>query len=73
MIVSLVAPYVDQREDFKTIMGDQMIEFYVHTSEPRERDHFKAIAYVPPTGEFVDIDTTNDTPEESFSKILKNI
>ena len=44
VIVSLVAPYVDQREDFKTLMGDQIIEFYVHTTEPRERDHFKAIA-----------------------------
>ena len=35
--------------------------------EPRERDHFKSYSiWVPPTGEFVDIDTTNDTPEESF-------
>ena len=73
VIVSLVAPYVDQREDFKTLMGEDIIEFYVYTSESRERDHFKAIAYVAPSKNFVNIDTTNDTPEQSFDKILKII
>ena len=71
VIVSMVAPYVDQREDFKKLIGNEsMVEFYVHTSEPRERDHFKAIAYTPPTSDYVDIDTTIDTPEQSF-KIVK--
>ena len=73
VIVSLVAPYIDQREDFKTLMGDQMVEFYVHTSEPRERDHFKAIAYTAPQDNFIDIDTTEDTPEQSFEKVLDAI
>jgi len=70
VIVSLVAPYVDQREDFKALMGDQIVEFYVHTTESRERDHFKAIAYTPPLTNFVDIDTTHDTEKESFEKVL---
>jgi adenylylsulfate kinase-like enzyme len=71
VIVALVAPYVDQREDFKKLVGiENVVEFYVHTSEPRERDHFKAIAYIPPTSDYVDIDTTTDTPEQSF-KIVK--
>jgi len=73
VIVSLVAPYVDQREDFKTLMGDQIIEFYIHTSESREGDHFKAIAYTPPLANFVDIDTTHDTEEQSFEKVLDAI
>ena len=72
VIVSLVAPYVDQREDFKKLIGiENMVEFYVHTSEPRERDHFKAIAYTPPISDFVDIDTTTDTPEQSFEIVKK--
>ena len=71
VIVSMVAPYVDQREDFKKLIGiEKMVEFYVHTTEPRERDHFKAIAYTPPISDYVDIDTTIDTPEQSF-KIVK--
>lgn len=73
VIVSLVAPYIDQREDFKALMGDQIMEFYVHTTESRERDHFKAIAYTPPLANFVDIDTTYDTEEQSFEKVLDAI
>ena len=72
VIVSLIAPYIDQREDFKKLIGtENIIEFYVHTSEPRERDHFKAIAYIPPASDYVDIDTTNDTPEQSFEIVKK--
>ena len=73
VIVSLVAPYIDQREDFKALMGDDLKEIYIHTSEPRERDHFKAIAYVAPQENFIDIDTTEDTPSESFVKLLKEL
>ena len=73
VIVSLVSPYVDQREDFKTLLGDNIKEIYVHTSEPRERDHFKAVAYVAPSKDYIDIDTTNDTPEESLKKIINEI
>jgi adenylylsulfate kinase-like enzyme len=71
VIVSLVAPYIDQREDFKKLIGDNITEIYVHTSEPRERDHFKAIAYVAPQENFIDIDTTKDSPFDSFTKLLK--
>jgi adenylylsulfate kinase len=72
VIISLVSPYIDQREDFKKLIGtENMVEFYVHTSEPRERDHFKAIAYTPPISDFIDIDTTHDTPEESFEIVKK--
>jgi len=73
VIVSLVAPYVDQREDFKKLLGNSIQEIFVHTSEPRERDHFKAIAYVAPTDNFIDIDTTEDTPEQSFSKLISQL
>lgn len=73
VIVSLVAPYIDQREDFKKLLGDNIKEIYVHTSEPRERDHFKAVAYVAPQENFIDIDTTEDSPFDSFTKLLKEL
>jgi len=50
-------------------MGGNIIEFYVHTSESRERDNFKAVAYTAPFENFVNIDTTHDTPEQSFKKV----
>ena len=73
VIVSLVSPYIDQREDFKTLLGDDIKEIYVHTTEIRERDHFSAIAYVPPSENFIDINTNFDTPIESLKKILNEI
>lgn len=73
VIVSLVSPYVDQREEFKTLLGDNIKEIYVHTTEPRERDHFKATAYTPPLENYIDIDTTKDSINESFEKILNEI
>jgi len=73
VIVSLVSPYLDQREEFKQTVGDGIIEFYVHTSEARERDHFAVKGYQAPQENFVDIDTTNDTPTQSLSKIMEAI
>ena len=73
VIVSLVSPYIDQREDFKKLLGDNIKEIYVHTSEARERDHFKAEAYIAPKDNFIDIDTTNDTPEQSYKKLLEQL
>jgi len=73
VIVSLVSPYIDQREEFKTLIGDNIKEIYVHTTEPRERDHFKAIAYNPPLNNYIDIDTTEDSIQESFEKLLNEI
>jgi len=73
VIVSLIAPYIDQREDFKYMLDKDITEIYVHTVEPRERDHFKAIAYTPPFANYIDIDTTYDNEYESFSKLLKEL
>lgn len=73
VIVAVVAPYVDQREDFKKLLGGNIKEIYVHTTDVRERDHFKSIAYTPPLNNYVDIDTTDDTPDESFKKIVDRI
>jgi len=73
VIVSLVSPYIDQREDFKLLMGDNIKEIYVYTTEQRERDHFAAIAYTCPNDNYIEINTTFDTPEESFKKIINEI
>ena len=48
-------------------------EIYVHCSEPRERDHFHVKEFEPPVIEFIDVDTTKDSPEQSFSKIINHL
>ncbi|MDC6464818.1 adenylyl-sulfate kinase [bacterium] len=70
VIVSLVSPYIDQREDFKKLIGlENIVEFYVHTTQERERDHFKTDAYVAPKENFIDLDTTYESPEGTYNII----
>ena len=71
--MSLVSPYLDQREEFKKLLGDQLIEIYVHTSEERGREQYHVEGYQPPLNNFINIDTTHDTPLESLTKILNEI
>jgi len=71
VIVSLVAPYKWLRDEFKERMNGEVTEIYVHTTEARERDHFKVDNYEAPTENFIDIDTTEDSPDISFVKLLK--
>ena len=71
VVVSLVAPYEWLREEFKERIGlDNFQEFYVHTTQKRERDHFKVEDYEEPLERFFDVDTTKDNPEQSFTKIV---
>ena len=70
VFVSLVSPYKDQRDKFKSKMGDNIIEVYVHTTEVRGRESFFVKEYEAPTDKFLSIDTTNESVIESAKKIL---
>ena len=69
VLVSLVSPYKDQREDFKN--REDVIEVYVHTTEDRGRNQFHVENYEPPTENFIDLDTTDKTEVDSYYEILK--
>lgn len=69
VVVSLVSPYKDQREEFKTKLGDSIKEFYVHTTEIRGRENFHVENYQQPTENYLDLDTTNISVEECLKKI----
>lgn len=69
VIVSIVSPYIDQREDFKEKIGKGIIEFYVHSSVPKSRDKNKSIAYIAPKDNYCDINTTIENEQESFERI----
>ena len=73
VVVSLVSPYIEQRELLKSALKENIMEFYIHTTELRERDCYKVADYQKPLKKFIDIDTTIDTPIESLQKILKNV
>jgi len=70
LFVSLVSPYKDQRDKFKSKMGDNLIEVYVRTTEIRGRESFFVQDYEPPTENYIDVCTDNITIEECINKIL---
>jgi adenylylsulfate kinase len=71
VVVSLVAPYKDQRDQFKS--QNSVIEIYVHTTESRGRELFHVTEYEPPTENFIDIDTTIKNETDSYYELLKKI
>ena len=77
VIVSLVSPYLDQREEFKYNLDYwQVKEIYVHYNKDeklRGRENYHVEDFGKPKGNFVNIDTSIDTPEESLAKIRKAV
>ena len=68
VIVSLVAPYKELREMFKSIAP--VLEVYLHTTQIRGREKFFAEDYEPPVENFINMDTTEKTVEECVHEIL---
>jgi adenylylsulfate kinase-like enzyme len=74
VIVALVAPYRDLRENFKTEMGMHIFEAYLHYSNKiRGREDYFVLDYEAPLKRFVDVDTTWDTPKQSANKIIRYV
>jgi adenylylsulfate kinase len=76
VIVSLVSPYLDQREEFKDKMEWQIQEIFVHYNIAeirRGREEYHVMDFQKPNFDYLDIDTTFDTPEKSLTKILKYV
>lgn len=71
VIVSLVSPYKDLREELKA--STDVIEIYVHTTELRGREAFHVADYEPPTENFIDIDTTGVDVLVSLNELLTKI
>ena len=67
VIISLVAPYRDLREELK--MERNVGEFYLHTTEIRGRENYFAEDYEPPLHNFTDINT-NKSIEECLDEVL---
>lgn len=71
VIVSLVSPYKDQRDEFKQKMGNDITEVFVYTSEIRGREKFFVEDYGKPTENYIDICTDNITVAECVEKLFE--
>jgi adenylylsulfate kinase len=71
VIVSLVSPYKDLRDELKATAN--VIEIYVHTTDIRGREAYHVADYQPPTENFIDIDTTGVDELISVNELLNKI
>ena len=69
VVVSLMTPYRDLREEFKE-STENVYEIYVHTTDIRGREQFHVEDFQKPVFNYLDMDTTNITPEESLKEII---
>tara|TARA_B100001057_G_C22467434_1_gene801296 strand:- start:167 stop:625 length:459 start_codon:yes stop_codon:yes gene_type:complete len=68
VIVSLVSPYKDLREDLKN--DRDTMEIYLHTDDIRGKEDFFVKNYEKPTDNFLSINTGLKTIEECVDEIL---
>ncbi len=73
VVVSFVSPYREQREEFKKIMGKDLIEIYVHTDNDRGRNDYHVADYEPPLENFIDCDTSNSSEYNSFLTLRRKL
>ena len=70
VVISLVSPYKELREEFKSQCKVQ--EIYCHTKKIRGREDKFALDYEPPTEFYIDLDTSENS-DDTFKKLLKFI
>ena len=70
VIISLVSPFIDQREILK--QNKNVIEIYVHTTDMRGKEHYHVDYFQKPIENFIDIDTTQKTEIKSLEEIISN-
>jgi adenylylsulfate kinase len=68
VVISLVSPYRELREQFKSEC--KVIEIYCHTKKMRGREDKFALDYEPPIEFFVDLDTS-ESVDVTFTKLVK--
>lgn len=73
VIVALVSPFKDMREQFKKELNGEVFEIYVYCNTPRERDHFHVKDYESPTSECLELDTGKLSESECIKLILNYI
>lgn len=71
VILSLVSPFRDLREELKTEYD--VIEIYLYTTEDRGKNNYHVDYFEKPKEKYIELNTTNKTIEESFNELIKKI
>jgi len=73
VVVAITDISKQHREEFKSLINEDIIEIYVHNNRKKNKDLPKIDGYEPPTENFFDLDTTSDNPTQSFTKLIHHL
>lgn len=71
VIIAVVSPFLDLREEFK--LTADVVEIYVHTKNIRGRENFHVPNFEKPQSNFIEIDTTDVDELTSINELLEKI
>lgn len=71
VIIAVVSPFLDLREEFK--LTADVIEIYVHTKNIRGREKFHVENFEKPEMDFIEIDTTDVDELTSVNELIEKI
>jgi adenylylsulfate kinase len=71
VIIAVVSPFLDLREEFK--LTADVTEIYLHTKNIRGREEFHVENFEKPQTDFIEIDTTDVDELTSLNEILDKI
>ena len=70
VVVAMTDTSKKNREEFKTLLNESIVEIYVHSNRKKNKDLNKIEGYEAPTENFFDLDTTSDNSTQSFTKLI---
>lgn len=70
VVVAMTDISKESREEFKSILNENIVEIYVHSNRKKNKDLPKVSGYEAPTENFFDLDTTVDNSTQSFTKLI---
>ena len=73
VVVAMTDTSKQNRDEFKSLINDNIIEIYVHSNRKKSKDLQKIDGYEPPTENFFDLDTTSDNSTQSFTKLIHHL
>jgi adenylylsulfate kinase-like enzyme len=73
VVVAMTDTSKQNRDEFKSLINDNIIEIYVHSNRKKSKDLQKVDGYEPPTENFFDLDTTSDNSTQSFTKLIHHL
>ena len=72
VVMATVNPYREIREQFKKLRQD-VKEIYVYKTDARQREGYAVADFEEPLENFIGINTTGRTPDESTREILEKL